>query len=129
MKHLVIGAPWNVIAVLALAGVLVMAAVPPAPEAGARVGVSIGVGPFWWGPPYWPYYPPPRYYYPVSLLGPVLVSLLAARRVRPARVRPATTGSAGASRRAVLVLLRERARVLSDRRAVPGSVDQGTAAT
>jgi hypothetical protein len=25
--------------------------------------VFVGVGPFWWGPPYW-YYPPPYYAYP-----------------------------------------------------------------
>lgn len=30
---------------------------------GFRGRVFVGVGPFWWGPPYW-YYPPPAYVYP-----------------------------------------------------------------
>jgi hypothetical protein len=70
MRHLVAGSPWKAIAVLALASVLLTAAAPAAFAGSPRVGVSIGVGPFWWGPPYWPYYPPSRYYYPYPYWDP-----------------------------------------------------------
>jgi hypothetical protein len=43
MRHPVIGS----VAVLALIGVLAMAAAPGAFAGSPRVGVSIGVGPFW----------------------------------------------------------------------------------
>ena len=53
------------VSLLAVALLLVSAvpshAWPGHPSARARV--FIGVGPFWWGPPYW-YYPPPYYAYP-----------------------------------------------------------------
>jgi hypothetical protein len=55
-----------------VAGAIMLVALAATPgSAHWRAGVSIGVGPFWWGPPYWtyaPYWPyyayPPYYVYP-----------------------------------------------------------------
>jgi hypothetical protein len=55
--------------IVIVTGALVLVALTAVPGAAHwRSGVYIGLGPFWWGPPYWPYapywYPPPSYVYP-----------------------------------------------------------------
>jgi hypothetical protein len=49
------------------AAVLITATAAPSAAWHRHPGVFIGVGPLWWGPPYypyWAYYPPPTYVYP-----------------------------------------------------------------
>ena len=54
-------AVWLVALALLLVAAVPSHAWPGHP--GVRARVFIGVGPLWWGPPFW-YYPPPSYAYP-----------------------------------------------------------------